>query len=72
MTGLARVTGRSLRLVRTGLEVAVVIAGMLLGGSLGLATVAYALLIGPLAQAMLPWCIVEVDQSSRGVAAEPE
>lgn len=72
MTGLARVTGRSLRLVRTGLEVAVVIAGMLLGGSLGLATVAYALLIGPLAQAMLRWCIVEVDQSSRGVAAEPE
>ena len=60
MTGLSRVTGRSLRLVRTGLEVTVVVVGLLLGGALGLGTVLYALLIGPLAQAMLPAWVVEV------------
>ncbi|MFT4220521.1 MAG: hypothetical protein QM611_08400 [Microbacterium sp.] len=61
MTGLSRVTGRSLRLVRTALEVAVVIAGMLLGGVAGAGTILYALAIGPLAQAMLPWVIVDLD-----------
>jgi len=55
MTGLARRTGWSLRLVRTGLEVGVVLVGLALGGVLGLGTVLYALGIGPLAQALLPW-----------------
>ncbi|MFD4989789.1 YitT family protein [Streptomyces sp. NPDC058374] len=50
MTGLHRVTGRSLRLVRTGTEVLVVAAGFVLGGTVGIGTVAYALSIGPLAQ----------------------
>ena len=40
MTGLHRRTGRSLRLVRTGLEVTVVLLGLLLGGVAGLGTVA--------------------------------
>ena len=60
MTGLSRRTGLSLRLVRTALEVSVVLIGLLLGGVLGLGTVLYALAIGPLAQLMLPWCTVEV------------
>ena len=60
MTGLSRRTGLSLRLVRTGLEVAVVVVGLLLGGTLGLGTVAYALAIGPLTQLMLPWLTVDV------------
>lgn len=60
MTGLARRTGLSLRLVRTALEVSVVVIGLLLGGALGLGTVIYALAIGPLAQHMLPWCTVDV------------
>ena len=60
MTGLARRTGLSLRLVRTALEVTVVVIGLLLGGALGLGTVIYALAIGPLAQHMLPWCTVDV------------
>lgn len=60
MTGIARRTGWSLRLVRTGLEVTVVVIGLLLGGALGAGTVLYALAIGPLAQHMLPWCTVEV------------
>ena len=60
MTGLHRRTGRSLRLVRTGLEVAVVVLGLLLGGVAGLGTVLYALAIGPLAQLMLPWVTVDL------------
>ena len=59
MTGLARTTGRSLRLVRTALEVLVVAIGLLLGGALGVGTVVYALAIGPLTQLMLPtWTVV--------------
>jgi uncharacterized membrane protein YczE len=54
MTGLARRTGRSLRLVRTAIEVTVVLIGLLLGGTLGLGTVLYALAIGPLTQLWLP------------------
>lgn len=65
MTGLARRTGLSLRLVRTGLEVAVVLLGLLLGGALGVGTVLYAVAIGPLAQAMLPWCIVDLPAPAR-------
>ncbi|MFE9402830.1 YitT family protein [Streptomyces sp. NPDC006530] len=53
MTGLHRATGRSIRLVRTSLEVLVVATGFLLGGSLGVGTVLYALAIGPLAQFFL-------------------
>ncbi|MFD9876227.1 membrane protein YczE [[Kitasatospora] papulosa] len=53
MTGLNRLTGRSIRLVRTAIEVAVVVTGFLLGGSLGVGTVLYALAIGPLAQFFL-------------------
>ncbi|MFG2599986.1 YitT family protein [Streptomyces sp. NPDC048462] len=53
MTGLHRRTGRSIRLVRTSIEVAVVVTGFLLGGSLGIGTVLYALAIGPLAQFFL-------------------
>ncbi len=54
MTGLVRRTGGSVRLVRTGIEVVVVIVGWLLGGNLGLGTVAFALLIGPVVHVALP------------------
>ncbi|MFE0092006.1 YitT family protein [Streptomyces sp. NPDC059016] len=53
MTGLHRLTGRSIRLVRTAIEVAVVATGFLLGGTVGAGTVLYALSIGPLAQLFL-------------------
>ena len=67
MTGLVRRTGLSLRLVRTGLEVTVVVLGLLLGGVAGLGTVAYALLIGPLTQLLLPYVTVEVgEMATRG------
>jgi uncharacterized membrane protein YczE len=60
MTGLHRRTGRSLRLVRTGLEVGVVLLGLLLGGVAGLGTVLYALAIGPLTQLLLPTFTVDL------------
>lgn len=66
MTGLARRTGWSLRLVRTGLEATVVALGLLLGGALGVATIAYAVAIGPLTQLMLPWCAVRLGDPEPG------
>jgi uncharacterized membrane protein YczE len=54
MTGLVRRTGGSVRLVRTSIEVAVVATGWLLGGTLGIGTVVYAVAIGPLVQVLLP------------------
>ncbi|HRD62149.1 MAG TPA: hypothetical protein PLZ93_18115 [Nocardioides sp.] len=60
MTGFARRTGLSLRLVRTLLEITVVVIGVLLGGVAGLGTILFALAIGPLTQAMLPTWIVDL------------
>ncbi|RLV51117.1 hypothetical protein D9V37_04145 [Nocardioides mangrovicus] len=54
MTGLHRRTGLSIRLVRTSLEVVVVVLGWLLGGTFGVGTVLYAVVIGPLVQLLLP------------------
>jgi uncharacterized membrane protein YczE len=62
MTGLVRRTGGSVRLVRTGIEVAVVTVGWLLGGTLGVATVLYALAIGPLVHLLLPVFTVAVPE----------
>jgi len=54
MTGLTARTGVSIRLVRTGIEATVVATGWLLGGTVGVGTVVYALAIGPITQAFLP------------------
>ena len=53
MTGLAA-RGHSIRLARTVIEVSVVAVGFLLGGTLGIGTIVYALAIGPLVQLTLP------------------
>lgn len=50
MTGLVVRTGRSVRLVRTTIEVTVLTVGWLLGGAVGIGTVVYAFGIGPLVQ----------------------
>ena len=63
MTGLARRTGRSLRLIRSLIEVTVLVIGLALGGTAGLGTLVFALAIGPLTQYFLPWALVR--------AAEP-
>ena len=70
MTGLVRRTGGSVRLVRTSIEVAVVVTGWLLGGVLGLGTVFYALAIGPLVQVLLPrLSLTPATRPTRPVAA---
>ncbi|MFJ8002364.1 YitT family protein [Streptomyces sp. NPDC096310] len=70
MTGLHRLTGRSVRLVRTAIEVAVVATGFALGGSVGVGTVAYTLAIGPLAQLFLRvFAVPAADNGSTVVAA---
>lgn len=61
MTGIARRTGWSLRLVRTGLELSVLGIGALLGGTVGVGTLVYAVAIGPLVQFFLPWVTVRLD-----------
>jgi len=53
MTGVARRSGRSLRLVRTALEATVLLAGWLLGGTVGIVTFVYLVAIGPLAHAFV-------------------
>jgi uncharacterized membrane protein YczE len=66
MTGyVARRPARSIRLVRTGIEVTVLTAGWLLGGTVGWATLLYAVAIGPLAHVFIPLFSV------RGPAVEP-
>jgi len=54
MTGIAR-RGYKIRVVRTTLELVVLVAGIALGGTFGIGTIVYALGIGPLAHILLPW-----------------
>ena len=60
MTGLVRRTGWSVRVVRTSIEVTVLATGWLLGGTVGLGTVLYALAIGPLVHVLLPRFVVDL------------
>ena len=53
MTGLAA-RGHSIRVVRTGIELSVLAAGALLGGTVGIGTLVYAVSIGPLAHIFVP------------------
>lgn len=53
MTGLHQRTGRSIRLMRTAVELVVVVTGFALGGTVGIGTLLYAVCIGPLAQLFL-------------------
>lgn len=53
MTGLNRRTGVSVRRVRTAIEITVVVTGFLLGGTVGVGTLLYAVTIGPLTQVFL-------------------
>lgn len=68
MTGLVRRTGRSVRLVRTTIEVSVLAAGWLLGGTVGIGTLLYAFTIGPVVHVLLP--LVTVPPAKPSQAAE--
>jgi uncharacterized membrane protein YczE len=60
MTGLVARTGRSVRLVRTTLELTVLLVGFLTGGTVGVGTVLFAVAIGPLIQFFLPRVAVPI------------
>jgi len=70
MTGLVPRTGRSVRVVRTSIEVTVLAAGAALGGTVGIGTVVYALGIGPLVHVLLPLLTVRPAETPRVAAAE--
>ena len=54
LTTAVAARGHSIRWVRTAIEVTVLIAGWLLGGSVGAGTVLYAVAIGPLTHVAIP------------------
>ena len=54
MTGLAA-RGMRISIARTGVEVSIMVIGVILGGSIGIGTLAFALLIGPIVARTLPY-----------------
>ncbi|REK25084.1 MAG: hypothetical protein DWQ40_01005 [Actinobacteria bacterium] len=64
MTGIARL-GPSVRLTRTVLEVVVLAAGWAMGGTFGIGTIAFALLIGPIVQLSFRIWPLEQDHEPR-------
>jgi uncharacterized membrane protein YczE len=73
MTGLAA-RGHSIRVVRTAIELTVLVSGWLLGGTVGVGTVVYALAIGPLAHIFIPllWIDEPAQAQRRSPAGWPE
>ena len=67
MTGLAD-RGHSIRVVRTGIELTVLASGWVLGGTVGIGTVVYALAIGPLAHVFIPLLRIRADRPLRAPA----
>jgi uncharacterized membrane protein YczE len=65
MTGLAA-RGHSLRAVRTGIELTVLVVGALLGGTVGIGTLLYAVSIGPLAHIFVPALTVRAPVTQPG------
>jgi uncharacterized membrane protein YczE len=70
MTGLHRRTGWPIWVVRTGIEVTVLTIGFVLGGQLGLGTLAFALLIGPMVNVTLPLLRVPERQATPNAVKE--
>jgi uncharacterized membrane protein YczE len=73
-TGLAA-RGYSIRVVRTGIELTVLLTGWILGGNVGVGTVVYALGIGPLVHVFIPRLALRADRAAAeglGTAAAPE
>jgi hypothetical protein len=71
MTGLA-LRGGSIRVVRTSIELTVLVAGFLLGTTVGIGTPLYDLAIGPLVHQFIPMlCVDEPQVQSALPAREP-
>jgi uncharacterized membrane protein YczE len=68
MTGLAA-RGFSIRVVRTCIELTVLLIGWLLGGSVGVGTAIYALAIGPLAHFFIPRLAIDRPRAAADTGA---
>ncbi|WEK40796.1 MAG: hypothetical protein P0Y50_04095 [Candidatus Brevundimonas colombiensis] len=66
MTGIVARTGWPVKWVRTAIEITVVAVGWLLGGSVGLGTILYAVAIGPLVHVFLPMFTIRKTASTKG------
>ncbi|MGO2931397.1 membrane protein YczE [Microbacterium sp.] len=69
MTGLHKRTGWPIWIVRTGIEVVVVAVGWSLGGNVGIGTLAFALLVGPLCQYFMRLFAVRIGSQPTGAGA---
>jgi uncharacterized membrane protein YczE len=67
MTGIMRLTGWPIARVRTGIELAALACGWLLGGTVGVGTVLFAVSVGPLLGVFLPL----FDLTARAAKAAP-
>jgi uncharacterized membrane protein YczE len=72
MTGLHRVTGWRIWIVRTGIEVTVLAIGWLLGGNVGIGTLLFALTIGPLCGWTIPLFAIRRADASAAAAASAQ
>lgn len=70
MTGIHARFGWPIWVVRTGIEVTVLTIGWLLGGQVGIGTLAFALLIGPMVNVTLP--LLRVPEPAARPLPEPE
>jgi uncharacterized membrane protein YczE len=71
MIGLAS-RGYSIRVVRTCIELTVLLTGWLLGGTVGIGTVVYALGIGPIAHISIPLLAIRVSAIEPPVPAQSQ
>ncbi|TFB53264.1 YczE/YyaS/YitT family protein [Cryobacterium tagatosivorans] len=71
MTGLHKRTGWKIWTVRTGIEVFVLGIGWALGGNVGIGTVLFAVLIGPLCHWTIPFFAIKRAAPEAALAAAP-
>lgn len=66
MTGIHERTGWPIWVGRTGIEVTVLAIGWILGGNVGIGTVLFAVLVGPLCGITIPWFRIELPSDTTG------
>jgi uncharacterized membrane protein YczE len=71
MTGLHKRTGLKIWIVRTSIEVTVLGIGWILGGNVGIGTVLFALLVGPLCNWTIPFFAVKPPAAATPAVIDP-
>jgi len=72
MTGLAARTGWPIGGVRTGIELTVLALGWICGGTVGVGTILYAVAIGPIVHATLPFFTIAAKSEDGDPEAAPD